>query len=92
MHSACVELAKYGITVNAVMPGNVVTEALHDLGPSYVEGMTAEIPLKRLGTVDEIGHAAAFFASAEAGFITGQQLVVDGGQIVPESLEALRSA
>ena len=92
MHSACVELAKYNITVNAVMPGNVITEALKDLGQSYVDGMTAEIPLKRLGTVDEIGHAAAFFASAEAGFITGQQLVVDGGQIVPESLEALRSA
>ena len=47
------------------------------------------IPLKRLGTVEEIGHAVAFLASEEAGFITGQTLVVDGGQTLPESPQAL---
>jgi 3-oxoacyl-[acyl-carrier protein] reductase len=51
--------------------------------------MAASIPLKRLGTVEEIGHAVAFLASEEAGFITGQTLVVDGGQTLPESLQAL---
>ena len=52
--------------------------------------MAASIPLKRLGTVGEIGHARAFLASEEAGFITGQTLVVDGGQTLPESLCALK--
>jgi 3-oxoacyl-[acyl-carrier protein] reductase len=51
--------------------------------------MAAAIPLKRLGTVEEIGHAVAFLASEEAGFITGQTIVVDGGQTLPESLQAL---
>jgi 3-oxoacyl-[acyl-carrier protein] reductase len=54
-----------------------------------VYDMAASIPLKRLGTVADIGNAALFFASDEAGYITGQTLVVDGGQILPESLEAL---
>ena len=54
--------------------------------------MAASIPLKRLGSVEDIGHAAAFLASKEAAYITGQTLIVDGGQIVPESLEALASA
>jgi 3-oxoacyl-[acyl-carrier protein] reductase len=92
MRTACIELAKYGITVNAVLPGNVITEGLAGLGEEYQRTMAASVPLKRLGTVEEIGNAAAFFASAEAAYITGQTLIVDGGQIVPESLEALASA
>jgi 3-oxoacyl-[acyl-carrier protein] reductase len=92
MHSACIELAKYGITVNAVMPGNIITEGLAGLGEDYLKTMAASIPLKRLGTVEDIGHAALFFASKEAGYITGQTIIVDGGQILPESLEALAQA
>jgi 3-oxoacyl-[acyl-carrier protein] reductase len=92
MRTACIELAKYGITVNAVMPGNVKTEGLADLGAEYEASMAASIPLKRLGTVEDIGHAALYFASKEAGYVTGQSIVVDGGQILPESLEALASA
>jgi 3-oxoacyl-[acyl-carrier protein] reductase len=92
MRTACIELAKYGITVNAVLPGNVITEGLAGLGEEYQRTMAASVPLKRLGTVEEIGNAAAFFASKEAAYITGQTLIVDGGQIVPESLEALASA
>ena len=92
MRTACIELAKYGITVNAVMPGNVKTEGLADLGADYEASMAASIPLKRLGTVEDIGHAALYFASKEAGYVTGQTIVVDGGQIAPESLEALASA
>jgi 3-oxoacyl-[acyl-carrier protein] reductase len=92
MRTACIELAKYGITVNAVMPGNIVTEGLQGLGEDYLKTMAASIPLKRLGAVEDIGNAAAFFASKEAAYITGQTIIVDGGQILPESLEALASA
>jgi 3-oxoacyl-[acyl-carrier protein] reductase len=92
MRTACIELATYGITVNAVLPGNIMTEGLQGLGEEYLKTMAAAIPLKRLGSVDDIGHAAAFLASREAGYITGQTLIVDGGQVLPESLEALASA
>ena len=92
MRTACIELAKYGITVNAVMPGNIMTEGLQGLGAEYLETMAASIPLKRLGSVDDIGHAVAFLASKEAAYITGQAIVVDGGQVQPESLDALASA
>jgi 3-oxoacyl-[acyl-carrier protein] reductase len=92
MRTACIELAKYGITVNAVLPGNIVTEGLKDLGDAYMNSMAASVPLKRLGAVEDIGHAALFFASKEAAYITGQTIIVDGGQILPESLDALAQA
>lgn len=92
MRTACMEFAKYGITVNAVMPGNTLTEGLIALGEDYLETMAASVPLKRLGTVEDIGNAALFLATKEAGYITGQTIIVDGGQIVPESLEALQEA
>lgn len=91
LRTACMELAKYGITVNAVMPGNIVTEGLEGLGEDYLKTMAASVPLKRLGTVEDIGYAALFLASREAAYITGQTIIVDGGQILPESLEALES-
>src|SRR5712691_536175 len=89
MRTAAIELAASGITVNAVLPGNVLTEGLADLGEDYIRQMTAAIPLRRLGTVEEIGHAALFLASDEASFITGQTIVVDGGQVLPESPDAV---
>ncbi len=92
MKTACMEFAKYGITVNAVMPGNIVTEGLEGLGGDYLQTMAASIPLKRLGSVEDIGNAALFFASDEAAYITGQTIVVDGGQTIPESVEALEEA
>jgi 3-oxoacyl-[acyl-carrier protein] reductase len=92
MHTASIELAKYGITVNAVMPGNIMTEGLAGLGEDYLKTMAASIPLKRLGTVEDIGQAALYFASREGGYVTGQTIIVDGGQILPESLEALAQA
>lgn len=90
MRTACIELAKYGITVNAVLPGNVLTEGLIDLGEDYCKSMAASVPLKKLGTVEDIGYAALFLASKEAAYITGQTIIVDGGQILPESLDALK--
>jgi 3-oxoacyl-[acyl-carrier protein] reductase len=89
MRTAAIELAGDKITVNAVLPGNIMTEGLAALGEEYVSGMSAAIPMRRLGTVDEIGHAALFFATDEAGYITGQTIVVDGGQVLPESPEAI---
>ncbi len=91
MRTACIELAKYDITVNAIMPGNIMTEGLQGLGEEYLKTMAAAIPLKRLGSVNDIGHAAAFLASNEAAYVTGQAIIVDGGQVQPESLEALAS-
>ena len=89
LKTASMELSRYNTTINAVMPGNIYTEGLQDLGQDYLDTMAASIPLKRLGAVEDIGNAALFFASDEAGYITGQQIVVDGGQTIPESLEAI---
>ncbi len=91
MRTAAIELAPMGITVNAVLPGNVITEGLADLGEDYLRAMEMSIPQRRLGSVSDIGNAALFFATDEAAYITGQALVVDGGQILPESLAALEA-
>ncbi len=92
MRTAAVELAARKITVNAVLPGNIATEGLAALGEEYRRGMEASIPLGRLGEVDEIGHAALFLATREAAYITGQALAVDGGQVLPETLDAIQAA
>lgn len=89
LKTAALELSRYHVTINAVLPGNIMTEGLEGLGEEYLATMAASIPLKRLGTPEDIGAAALFFASEEAAYITGQTIVVDGGQILPESLEAL---
>jgi 3-oxoacyl-[acyl-carrier protein] reductase len=78
MRTAAIELAMHGIT-----------EGLSDLGDDYLRGMAASIPMRRLGSVDDIANAALFFATEEAAYITGQSLVIDGGQILPESLAAV---
>lgn len=84
MRAAALELAPYGITVNAVLPGNIATEGLAGLGAEHVARMEASIPLKRLGTPADIANAALFFASDEASYVTAQSIIVDGGQILPE--------
>ena len=91
LRTACIELAPKKITVNAVLPGNVESEGMDELGPEYRASMEASIPLGRLGFVEEIGAAALFLATDEAGYITGQTIVVDGGQVAPESLAALQA-
>ena len=91
MRTAAMEVAGAGITVNAVLPGNIKTEGLGDLGPDYERSMAAAVPLKRLGTVDDVANVVLFLASDEAAYVTGVAIVVDGGQILPESLEALES-
>ncbi|MBH1967506.1 MAG: 3-oxoacyl-ACP reductase FabG [Pseudomonadales bacterium] len=89
MRTAAIELAKDGITVNAILPGNIVTEGFLDVDAEYQAGVAASIPLKRLGTSEDVASAVLFFASREAGYITGQSLIIDGGQVLPESLQAL---
>ena len=84
MRSAALEYAKYGITVNAVQPGNVLTDGLKAQGEAYLEGTRKIIPTHELGEPLDIGYAVTFFAPQEAKFITGQSLVIDGGQLLPE--------
>lgn len=89
MRTAAIELAPHAITVNAIMPGNILTEGLKDLGEDYLAGMARAIPAGALGTPADIGHLAAFLATDEAGYITGQAIAVDGGQVLPESPDAV---
>jgi 3-oxoacyl-[acyl-carrier protein] reductase len=92
MRTAAIELAPSRVTVNAILPGNIVTEGLAELGEDYAEKMASSIPLRRLGSADDIGYAALFLATDEAGYITGQTIVIDGGQVLPETLEAIAAA
>jgi 3-oxoacyl-[acyl-carrier protein] reductase len=91
MRSAAIECARDGITINAVLPGNVLTEGLRAQGEDYLRQMARSIPMNTLGEPRDIGHAVCFLAAEESRYITGQTLVVDGGQLLPESPEALDS-
>ena len=82
LRTAAMELAPKQITINAVMPGNIITEGLIEMGQEYMDQMAASIPARRLGNVADIGNAALFFATDEAGYITGQALNVNGGWYV----------
>jgi 3-oxoacyl-[acyl-carrier protein] reductase len=89
LRTAAMELAPKKITVNAVLPGNIITEGLVEMGQEYMDQMAAAVPAGKLGSVADIGNAALFFATDEAAYITGQTLVVDGGQVLPESPAAI---
>jgi 3-oxoacyl-[acyl-carrier protein] reductase len=89
LRTAAIELAPKRVTINAVMPGNVMTEGMAELGEVYIRESEAIIPQHRLGSVEDIGYAALFFATDEAAYITGQTIIVDGGQVLPESPAAL---
>lgn len=89
MRSAAIELAPRNITVNAVLPGNILTPGLNDMGETYLAQMTRSIPLGFLGEPEDIGEAVAYLASDGARYVTGQSIIVDGGQVLPESPEAL---
>jgi NAD(P)-dependent dehydrogenase (short-subunit alcohol dehydrogenase family) len=73
-------LAPSGVTVNVVSPGMVDTEGVAALLPAEIRTRIQErTPMGRLGTPGEIAAAVAFLASREAGFVTGHDLIVDGG-------------
>ena len=73
------ELAPYGIRVNAIAPGFIATDMVAHLPEEKINEYLTQIPLGRLGKVEEVAELAAFLASDEAAYITGQTLVIDGG-------------
>jgi 3-oxoacyl-[acyl-carrier protein] reductase len=78
-----IELGPFGIRVNAVCPGKIATPLQGEAeDPGYTERFVRErIPIGRSGTPEEVAAAYAFLASDEASFITGELLMVDGGQV-----------
>jgi 3-oxoacyl-[acyl-carrier protein] reductase len=73
------EVAPYNIRVNAVAPGFIETDMLTDLKEEYKEQVVKQIPLTRLGRAEEVAKLVKFIASEDAGYITGQTFVIDGG-------------
>jgi 3-oxoacyl-[acyl-carrier protein] reductase len=73
------ELAKRSITVNAVAPGFIATAMTDALSETVREELTAQIPLERLGSADDIANAVVFLAGEQSGYITGHVLSVNGG-------------
>lgn len=88
------ELVSRNIRVNAIMPGYIMTPMVDGIAKvsnssdpkSVIEGIRIGIPMKRLGTIEELGELAAFLASDEASYITGQGIVIDGGSTLPETM------
>jgi 3-oxoacyl-[acyl-carrier protein] reductase len=76
------ELGRYGIRVNAVAPGFTATEMVKQMPDKILDSMMSHTPLRRLGEPRDIANAYLFLASAEASFITGEVLRVDGGIVV----------
>lgn len=92
--SLAVELAPEGITVNAICPGYVLTPMAEGIAKqsntenpdAVLQGIARAVPLKRLADPTEIGQLAAFLASPGAAYITGAQVVIDGGSTLPETV------
>ena len=88
------ELVKDDIRVNAIMPGYIRTPMVDNMAKlsnpenpeSVVNGIAAAIPMKRLGTIEELGELTAFLASNESSYITAQGIVIDGGSTLPETM------
>jgi 3-oxoacyl-[acyl-carrier protein] reductase len=86
IRAAALELSRYAITVNGVEPGLVLTPGTENVISKEKQRQWAKyVPLKRWGQPFEIAHAMLYLASAEASYITGQTLIVDGGALLPES-------
>ena len=88
------ELVEYNIRVNAILPGYIRTPMVDNMAKmsnpenpeSIVEGIAKGIPMKRLGTIEELGELAAFLASHESSYITAQGIVIDGASTLPETM------
>ena len=88
------ELVEGNIRVNAIMPGYIMTPMVEGMAnetdasnpESVVDGIAKGIPMKRLGTIEELGELAAFLASNESSYITAQGIVIDGGSTLPETM------
>lgn len=89
IRAAALELAPHRITVNGVEPGMIRTPAMDNLGDAALNARIADaVPLGRLGEPDDIAAAMLYLASAGAGYVTGQTIVVDGGATLPEASAA----
>ena len=73
------ELARKGVRVNCVAPGFIATDMVEAMNPRVVAEVKKAIPMRRLGTAEEVANLVAFLSSDAASYITGQELVVDGG-------------
>ena len=86
--AAALEFSGYGITVNGIEPGNILTSGMQmHRSEDFIRSMEAAVPLGRLGTPRDIANCALFLASEEASYITGTTIVVDGGQTLPEGAD-----
>jgi 3-oxoacyl-[acyl-carrier protein] reductase len=74
------ELAPFGITVNTVAPGFIPVERHAGVPDDIKQAYLASVPAGRMGTPGDVAHAVSFLASEDAGFITGQRIIVDGGR------------
>lgn len=80
--AAARELALRGVTVNAIAPGFIETDMTKELTEKVKENSVSQIPLGKFGKPEHVAAAAAFLASEEAEYITGQVLHVDGGMVM----------
>ena len=80
-HSLCREVGKYNITVNAVAPGFIKSEMSDSMPEGIIKSGIAQIPVGRIGTPEDMGHAYLFLASKEAGFVSGHTLHANGGSM-----------
>mgnify|MGYP006290495365 FL=1 len=90
--SMALDLASYGIRVNCIAPGATRTRVSSDRRNESTEEFASRIPLRRLGTPEDIGEAAVWLCSDAASYITGQTLVIDGGLSLPGMPERRRSS
>ena len=80
--NVALELAPHGILVNAIAPGGIRTPGTGDMDQADLEGFESMIPMRRMGDPDDIGRAALFLASGLSSYMTGSQIVVDGGRLL----------
>ena len=92
--SLAAELVEYDIRVNAIMPGYIRTPLVDNMAiisnpdnpQEVIDGIEGAIPMKRMGTIEELGELAAFLASPNSSYITAQGIVIDGGSTLPETM------
>jgi 3-oxoacyl-[acyl-carrier protein] reductase len=77
------EIASRGITVNAVAPGFIDTDMTRTLSDEQRSALTSQVPMARLGSVDDIAAAVLFLCSPGASYVTGETLHVNGGMYMP---------